>query len=190
MIRERSEKIKVRESLYFIAVIPDQYFQNKVIEIKEYMKEKYGSGHALKSPAHITIHMPFKWRDDRVEKLYQTLIKMAAGRKRFTVELKDFDSFKPRVIFIHVNENEDLYRLYSETVKTTKEKLGLFNSSYKQKGFHAHMTVAFRDLKLSSFREAWEEFKEKKIEHSFEVKSIFLLKHNGKNWDVHKEFRF
>ena len=46
--------------LYFIAIIPHSELREKIRKIKERMKSEYGAGHALKSPAHITLQMPFK----------------------------------------------------------------------------------------------------------------------------------
>ena len=46
--------------LYFIALIPHTGLREEIREIKERMRDEYGAGHALKSPAHITLQMPFK----------------------------------------------------------------------------------------------------------------------------------
>jgi len=40
------------------------------------------------------------------------------------------------------------------------------------------------------FKKAWGEFKNFPFEAQFEAKSIFLLKHNGKNWDINRELKF
>lgn len=177
-------------SLYFIAILPDLIFQDEVMKIKEYIREKYGSGHALRSPAHITLHMPFKWRDDRIEKLNSVLKVFAEGRPGFNVDLKNFDAFAPRVIFINVEHNQSLDDLHRDLSKTAREQLNLQNAQYKQRGFHPHMTVAFRDLNKTIFKKAWEEFQFKELEYSFQASSITLLKHNGKIWEVFEEFRF
>jgi 2'-5' RNA ligase len=181
---------KPMASLYFIAILPDPFFKTEVVRIKEYIKEEYGSGHALRSPAHITLHMPFKWRDDRIEKLNNVLKDFAAGRQKFKVDLKNFDAFPPRVIFIKVEENQNLDNLHWDLDKTAREQLKLQNAQYKQRGFHPHMTVAFRDLKKAAFKNAWMEFEFRELEYSFEARSITLLKHNGKKWEEFREFRF
>jgi len=177
-------------SLFFIALLPDPLFQSEVVKIKEYIREKYGSDHALRSPAHITLHMPFKWREDRIEKLNSVLKDFAVGRPKFNVDLKNFNAFPPRVIFIKVEENQNLDNLHSDLCKTARERLKLQNAQYKQRGFHPHMTVAFRDLKKAAFKRAWDEFESKELEYSFEARLMTLLKHNGKIWEVFKEFRF
>ena len=181
---------KHASSLYFIALIPARLFQQKVTKIKQYIQENYQSGHALRSPAHITLHMPFKWRDDRLDSLTGPIADFSNGYPHFTIELKDFGSFSPKVIFIQVLENPKLNVLQHEVVSVARKKLKLENAQYRNRGFNPHMTVAFRDLKPALFRQAWEEFRHKQLAHSFEVESLFLLKHNGKTWDIFREFTF
>jgi hypothetical protein len=40
------------------------------------------------------------------------------------------------------------------------------------------------------FKKACDEFKNFSFEAKFKAKSIFLLKHNGKTWDICHEFEF
>ena len=89
-----------------------------------------------------------------------------------------------------MEECSALEELQKQIAKTAREKLKLDNSGYKNRGYHPHMTVAFRDLKPSAFRQAWEEFEGRELSHHFEVRSIVLLKHNGKDWEIFREFRF
>jgi len=50
------------------------------------------------------------------------------------------------------------------------------------------MTVAYRDLTAKNFQKAWEEFCSRSFDYTFNVNSIFLLKHHGKQWHRHHEF--
>jgi len=52
------------------------------------------------------------------------------------------------------------------------------------------ITLATRDLNLELFTKIWPQFKNKNFKSKFLVNSIFLLKHNGKYWDIFKEFNF
>ena len=179
-----------KKSLYFIAVLPDEEFLHQVFEIKKHIAQKYHSKHALKSPSHITLHMPFKWREDRIVLLERSLTKFAKGRAKFSINLNGFQAFAPRVIFINVEEQDELSDLYSDLSKMARQELKLLNADFKGRGFNPHMTVAFRDLKPAMFKQAWEEFQTQKINHNFKVDSIVLLKHNGTNWDVFRNYNF
>jgi 2'-5' RNA ligase len=55
---------------------------------------------------------------------------------------------------------------------------------------HPHITIATRDLTPAAFDEVWPEIKGEEFRASFNVNSIFLLKHNGRDWDVYDEFPF
>ena len=56
--------------------------------------------------------------------------------------------------------------------------------------YHPHMTVGFKDLKPYYFYRAWDFFSEQSYERQYEVDAIYLLKHNGREWEVMKRFGF
>lgn len=178
------------KSLYFVAILPDQLFRDKVKSIKSRISKKYGTKAALRSPAHITLHMPFRWRPDKEEKLFRALEDCATTQVKFEVDLKDYGSFPPRVIYLNVIETDELRDLWKMIVGAFAKKLNLENGTYKNRGFKPHLTVAFRDLRPAEFRNAWEEYRSVSIDHSFELNSIALLKHNGSTWDIYREFEF
>ena len=53
-----------------------------------------------------------------------------------------------------------------------------------------HITVATRDLTKKAFSEAWPEISGEPFTGSFRVRSIFLLRHNGRYWDILEELPF
>ena len=153
------------------------------------MFEEYGTKGALRSPGHITLHMPFSWEENKEEKLI-TELSSFKFEKPLSIQLKDYDCFEPRVVFITVAENEALYKLQKELVKQAKQKLQLFNQSDDMRGFHPHVTVAFRDLKKPVFYKMWEKYSKETFNSEFECSSVCLLKHFDQNWEVYKEFKF
>jgi hypothetical protein len=52
------------------------------------------------------------------------------------------------------------------------------------------MTIATRDLTEKAFEKAWPEYRPRIFQAGFIVKSLFLLKHNGKFWEINREFLF
>ena len=48
---------------YFVALIPPSPVYEEAQALKEYFREKYNSKAALNSPPHITLHMPFFWKE-------------------------------------------------------------------------------------------------------------------------------
>ncbi len=177
-------------SLYFIAVLPHETLADKITLLKHHCKEHFGSGHALNSPPHITLHMPFKWNEKKRPALDTCLSQVAAESQKFQVQLLGFDFFEPRVVFVDVVENQDLKELQKRLSIQMRLDLNLFNADYKDRPFHPHVTIAFRDLKKPRFYEAKTYFSQQQFAEAFEVRDIVLLKHHGKNWEVEMRFPF
>ena len=174
----------VSESLYFIAIVPPQAIQDQVTELKNTVAKKFNSKHALNAPPHITLHMPFKLKDKKLDKLKSLMSEINYGLVPFQVVLKGFDFFEPRVVFVNVIENEPLMQLQKEVVKSCRRHLNLDNANYKNRPFHPHVTVAFRDLKKASFFEARTYFETKKFEVEFNIEEVSLLRHDEGKWNV------
>ena len=170
------------ESLYFIAVLPPKKIQEEIKELKQVVADKFGSKHAFNAPAHITLHMPFRWKDKRAGELRNAMNLINQGWQPFEVELKDFAFFEPRVVYVDVVENEKLNQLQGHVSKTCRHELKLMNTNYKDQVFHPHMTIAFRDLKKTAFYEAKGYFESKKYNAQFIVNSVTLLWHDGIEW--------
>lgn len=176
-------------SLYFIALIPKDPHQSELMELKHWVFEDVGSKGALRSPAHITLLMPFKWRQEKEPLLFESLDKLASSMAPFNIELLNFNCFEPRVIYVDVKNNDTLTEVKTQVVKMAKQELKL-TFLKDLRGFLPHITIAFRDLKKAQFYQLWQQLKTKEFKANFEASSLALLKHNGKRWDVCKEFQF
>jgi 2'-5' RNA ligase len=182
---ERSEE---KTKLYFIALIPPQPIYDEALEQKHYFKEHYNSKASLNSPPHITLHMPFRWKEQKEEQLVQKLEDFIKVFDPIKVCLDNFSAFAPRVIFINVVKTDALEMLQKSIQRFCKKELNLFNANYKEQPFHPHLTLAFRDLKKPNFKKAWEEFAQKEYKAEFIADKLALLKHNGKTWAIFREF--
>lgn len=176
-------------ALYFIALIPNPEIREKVRLLKEEMSERFQARHALKSPAHLTLQMPFKRPEEEEEATIGHLKDFAGRQEPLRVVLDGFDCFPPRVIYIKVSDHEPLIRLHSRLQSHLVRCMG-FRSDEVQSRFHPHVTIATRDLRKAAFREAWTEFESRPFVDSFCVSSLFLLKHNGRFWDIYREFGY
>ena len=176
-------------NLYFIALIPYHKLREQIMSLKEEMKERFNAKHALKSPAHITLQMPFKRSKEHELHLINTLQKFGSRQQAFTIELSGFDCFAPRVIFVKVTDHNPIVSLHAELKKPLIDNL-VFDQKEITTKIHPHMTIATRDLIEGAFDRAWLEFEKRKFRATFLARSIFLLKHNGKYWDILMEFPF
>ena len=174
------------ESLYFIAIVPPADIQDEITELKHEMASRFNSRHALNSPPHITLHMPFRWKDKRFGELHEVMRTLNKTLTSFSVQLDGFDFFEPRVVFVDVVENEMLHELQKRVVESCRKELKLDNANYKDRPFHPHVTIGFRDLKKPMFYEAKKVFELRDFNIEFQVDRIELLKHDGKRWRVHE----
>ena len=132
--------------------------------------------------------MPFRIEEENEKDIIECLKHFARRESEFHIDLKDFDCFPPRVLFIRIVDHKPLVDFHDRFKERVSRELGLqIKSPFP---FHPHMTIATRDLTEEAFGNAWPELKNRTFEASFTAKSLFLLKHNGKDWDVYEEFQF
>lgn len=175
-------------NLYFIAIIPNTKIVDELTEIKRHFANVYDSKASLNSLPHITLHMPFRWRDKKINLLHSTLIEISKSVDPFPVELKNFNCFEPKTIFVDVADNEKLNFLQYQVEKDFRMRLKLMNANYRDQAFSPHITLAFRDLSKVNFRKAWEQFRGRGYDSTFIAESVVLLKHNGEKWEIETEF--
>ena len=178
------------KNLLFLAVLPPENIQEEVKRIKLIFKNQYGAGHALNSPAHLTLIPPFLWPAEKETLLIESLDYFSQDEDSFDVELNGMGAFKPRVIYIDVGKNNFLNDLHGRLRNFLDDKWGISELLRGNKPFNPHMTVAFRDLTKDNFFTAWEEFKNKRFQALFSVDKIVLLIHHQNQWEVRHESFF
>jgi 2'-5' RNA ligase len=177
---------KMTTKKYFIAiVIPDPLF-GEVYAIKQELLHEHGLKGALRSPAHITLHRPFEWKEEKENILIEKLSTFKFTED-FKIELKNFAWFEPGVIYVDVVKNDLLEKLHQNLKTFAQKELKLLNEVNDLRGFHPHVTVAFRDLKKPKFYQLKNAFDSRKISGSFACSHFYLLKLE-KKWEVLKEF--
>ena len=167
--------------MYYIAIIAPEAIDEQVKSWKLYLRDHFGCIVALKSPAHLTLISPFWMNTELQQALQNSMQEFSSSQHGFTLQLKNFDSFKPRVIFVQVMQSDNLLQL-----KNILEKHLLAHSQFpikEARAFHPHITLANRDLQKKDFGTAWEHFNKKNYETSFLVEGITLMKHNGLQWE-------
>ncbi|MDX2173099.1 MAG: RNA 2',3'-cyclic phosphodiesterase [Bacteroidota bacterium] len=171
---------------YFIAIIPPSPIINEIEDMKKKIVLLHNTKGALRSPAHITLHRPFEWKEKNEEILINQLSQFKS-EKPFLIPLKNFGFFEPRVVFINVPNSKGLTELYTELKHFCQKKLKLLNEVNDLRGFHPHITIAFRDLKKPLFYELKKEFESKEYNNSFNYSGFSLLKFE-KTWEVMHNF--
>jgi 2'-5' RNA ligase len=127
--------------------------------------------------------MPLESEDE----LCNYLKEFSSTQKSFPIRLNNFDNFKPRVIFLHVEPDGPLLQL-KERLDEYLLSLKKFTFKKEERAFHPHITIANRDLHKKDFPKAWTYFQELSYSISFTAESISLLKHNNSSWDIAASF--
>ncbi|MBZ9730490.1 2'-5' RNA ligase family protein [Salegentibacter sp. JZCK2] len=175
--------------LYFLAIIPSEKICERVKSLKLEIAVKYETKHALKLPAHITLQIPFKIPESKEEKLIDTLKHVAREQKSFEIDLKDFGRFSQKVIFINIEQHEEIIKLHADLQENLNKNLSL-KKHEKFSKIYPHITLATRDLHYKQFPLAWSDFKAREFTASFTTNNFTLLKHDGKHWQPHCDFCF
>jgi 2'-5' RNA ligase len=174
------------KALYFIALVPPLKIREEVKELKIEIERKYMALHAQKLPAHITV-IPPVWLENQQENPFLDLVfTIAEESNPFKIHLLNFHRFGQKIIYIKIKDHEPIKKL-QERLQYALGKIIPVNDSTK---FHPHITLATKDLSHQHFKTAWQEFKERSFEASFNADSLIVFKHNGKTWDVFKTFPF
>lgn len=176
------------DTLLFLALIPPDDIAAEVTAFKHLAAQRFHSKHALNAPAHITLQPPFQWPEDRLSELTSLLHSFSATCKPFSQELRDFDCFRPRVVFINIILNEHLLDLESRLKTALTPMLG--RDQIDRRPYHPHMTVAFKDLRRREFYLAWEFFSQQTYLRNFTADTLWLLRHNGRTWEPVQSFGF
>ncbi|BCX11263.1 MAG: hypothetical protein KatS3mg067_0201 [Thermosynechococcus sp.] len=171
---------------YFMALLPSPEIQAEVTCLKQYCCDRYQSQAALRSPPHVTLYPPFWWPDAAIAELEQALETFCCQVAPVELIFDGFAAFAPRVIYIHVAPTPALKDLQAQLVKAVVKPLNL--PPTQRHPFTPHMTIAFRDLTKEHFRHAWAEFQEKPFTARCWVSHLTLLVHNGRRWQIYREF--
>lgn len=173
---------------FFIALLPPEGLREEILAIKYHIRDNYQSSHSLNAPPHITLLSPFLSEEANTERIELLLNSLAKEYAPFNVKMEGYGAFEPRVLYINVNKDKALNNLQQKIEQLARDNEEEFNYRYQQRPYLPHLTLAFRDLSEDAFHEVWNEFKNKKYEAEFVADSFALLKHNGRAWDIQREF--
>jgi 2'-5' RNA ligase len=168
-------------NMYFVAIVCPKEINDKVLALKNWMKEKFGCVVALKSPAHITLIPPFWYHKEK--ELLQSLASFKTEIIAPVICLKDFSHFGKKALFISVEKNAELQKIQKEIVTHFMDSFP-GHIKKEERAFQPHVTIANRDIKPSDFYTAWSHFSEKHFDEQFQGDKISLLKLQEGKWVI------
>lgn len=172
--------------LFFLAYVIEEPFQSLITEMKTQAKEKFDSSHALNSPAHITLLPPFFYDKPKLYTVVKEIEEIVIGFKSFELNINGIGKFGKRVIFVSIEENQNLDKIYFELIA---KYAYLYSDKKNDQKFHPHITIAFKDLRIEYFNSAWEYFSSKQVKGTVNVNELSLLIYQNKKWEIAEKFK-
>ncbi len=180
----------MQRNLKLIAIVPPEPVYSDIKSQQENIASTWGPKHALRTPPHITIIPPLLLSSQEVGWLYGIAYAIAGSQVPFKIPLKNYGSFKPRVIYISpiVNTNlQELQEIWHQAIKT---KMPHVLSKYPDKPYQPHITLAHKDVTHLQFDQMWKHFAGQEYQSSFEVNRFSILNYSEAGWAIEKEYIF
>ncbi len=177
------------EALYMFAIMPPPELASRIDNERKIFSENYKCHRALKPPVHITLFEPFK-NEPGFEDEITGLQQWAGAQRPFSIELKNFNFFRNRnspVVYIDVVKNEHLTRLHRSFLTELHQYLEMERNKSQ---YSPHITIGYRDVPPAIFPEIIKNYSKRPFSASFEVNTVYLWKHDTRNWQVVREFTF
>ncbi|MFT4304904.1 MAG: 2'-5' RNA ligase family protein [Candidatus Woesearchaeota archaeon] len=151
----------------------DDESHNFARQIELELCNKFGLCWGLRQSSHITIKAPFE--TDKLAPFIQYLESLAKEIVPFNVELKGFNYFDSKVIFLDVRENPSLKELHFHILKDMKEKFGIEPSQFEGDKVKFHSSLALEDVTEEKFEKAKKYLKKYNPNFKFKAKKIGIF---------------
>jgi 2'-5' RNA ligase len=177
------------KQLYYLAIVCPENVNTEILIHKHWMRQHFGCKAALKSPAHITLIPSFLMEEQLGDDLMEILSSFRWEEPRLDLGITNFDHFGSRVIFARVGQNERLTALKAslEEHMVQYPSLGI---RQEMRTFHAHVTIANRDLQEADFAAAWAHFEHLTYSARFSAETFSLLQLEGPRWEILRTFEW
>lgn len=189
MLMNSPNSTSAAEGRYFIAILPPKEIAEELDAHKKYCAEHFNSKASLRSPAHITLIMPFLWKEKKENVLEEKLKIFCGSENPFLATIENFAAFAPRVIYAHVIADKPIVDFQRKLAQYGKQTFYLLHPNRYDLPWHPHITIAFRDLKKEIFPLAHTHFQNQKLNCTWVVKHIVLLKQINKVWLPYRQIQ-
>jgi len=173
-------------TLYLLALLPPEPVFYETWALKQEVHQLTGSRNAVKLPPHITLLPPLRQADDFEARSVAALSAFAATQAPFAVGLDGFAWFGSRTLFVHVSEAAQVRQFHAALTDWCATHLPEFPREARP--FTPHLTLATRDLPADQVPELRRLFDSREYRATFEVSSITLFRHDGRQWQPRATF--
>jgi 2'-5' RNA ligase len=168
---------------YFIGLLPPPALETSLHQVKADLKTHFEVKYALQSPAHLTLKMPFRYKEAKEQELVFRFTSLLEEQQSFSLQLKGIGHFGRRNIHHQVAPSSPLLELQTKLRGFCKRYLHLVEE-LSDRNFQPHITLAYKDLKAEHFEEVLAFAKKNAIQSDFLVDRAYLLKNVEGRWKV------
>lgn len=182
MLNKSAEK----PNKFFVAVVCPLPIQDRVNQLKFWMKEQYHCRVPMNSPPHLTLIPPFWFELQNEPQVLNALDTFRYISGIPEIRLLNFSHFDRRVLYIRVIEDPVLLDLKQ---KLESHLISILGGAIvpDDRPFHPHITLASPGRRRSDFHRVIEHFVTRDFEDRFRADNISLLKHDQVSWQVISE---
>lgn len=154
-------------------------------DLRKEVFHKFGAK-SSKLPAHFTIKAPFEYEGD-ISELENALQEFSKDGKSEPLEIKGFDHFDDRVIFMKVNMSKEAKAVHDRLIDEMS-KINYINFDRKDgKNKVFHVTVSSKRVQ-PIFTEVWEYVNKLSCDFNGKFDNISIFKWVNNTWVIHKEY--
>jgi 2'-5' RNA ligase len=168
---------------YFIGLLPPPALETSLHQVKADLKTHFQVKYALQSPAHLTLKMPFRYKEAKEQELVICFTSLLEEQPSFTLQLKGIGQFGRRNIHHQLVHSSPLLELQTKLRGFCKRYLHLVEE-LSDRNFQPHITLAYKDLKEVHFEEVLAFAKKNAVQAEFLVDRAYLLKNVEGRWKV------
>lgn len=168
---------------YFIGLLLPPAFESQINMLKQGIAAQFQVKFALLSPAHLTLKMPFRYKEAKERELGLRLTTLLETQAPFQLQLAGIGHFGRRNIHQQVAPSESLVQLQTMLRSFCKRSLHLVEE-LSDRNFQPHVTLAYKDLKPTHFEEVLAFARENAGHGVFLVEQAYLLKKVEGRWKV------
>lgn len=168
---------------YFIGLLPPAVIEAQFKTLKQGFAEQFQVKYALQAPTHLTLKMPFRYKEAKEHELAVRLTSALETQAPFQLKLTRIGHFGRRNIHQQVASSESLMQLQTTLRSFCKRSLHLVEE-LSDRNFQPHLTLAYKDLKPIHFEEVLEFARQNAIQGDFLVERAYLFKKVENRWQV------
>jgi 2'-5' RNA ligase len=168
---------------YFIGLLPPPALETSLHQVKADLKANFQVKYALQSPSHLTLKMPFRYKEAKEQELVIRFTSLLLEQESFCLQLKGIGYFGRRNIHHQLAPSRPLFELQTKLRGFCKRYLHLVEE-LSDRNFQPHLTLAYKDLKESHFEEVLAFAKKNTVHADFLVDRAYLLKNVEGRWKV------